>query len=203
MNITDALYTGSYMRISQCPTPDKPEVAFIGRSNVGKSSLINMLSARKALAKTSNTPGKTQAINYFLIDQSWYMVDLPGYGFAKASKTSRARWQKMIREYLVQRSSLQFVAVLIDSRHKPQPIDLDFINWLGEMYVPFVLVFTKTDKLSSRIISKNVEQFKKKMLEQWDELPASFLSSSKTGEGRHDILDFIEKTKATFQAGNN
>ena len=192
MKISQATYLQSVTDWRKCPTPDKPEFAFIGRSNVGKSSLINMLANNKSLAKTSSKPGKTQTINHFLINNSWYLVDLPGYGYASISKAMREMWVKMIRDYLCLRPNLQLVFVLIDSRLEPQKNDLNFINQLGEDGVPFALIFTKTDKLKETRMQRNVEAFKKAMLESWEELPPYFLSSAETGRGKEEICDYIE-----------
>ena len=175
----------------KAPPPALPEYAFIGRSNVGKSSLINMLANHKTIAKTSSKPGKTQTINHFLVNNAWYLVDLPGYGYAKISKTMREKWAKMINDYLVLRENLQVVFVLIDARLEPQKIDLEFINSLGEKQIPFALIFTKSDKLSATKVSQNVEDFKKAMLETWEELPSIFVSSAVTAKGREDILKYI------------
>jgi len=175
----------------KAPPPSLPEYAFIGRSNVGKSSLINMLANHKSIAKTSAKPGKTQTINHFLVNNAWYLVDLPGYGYAKISKTMREKWVKMIRDYLVLRENLKLVFVLIDARLEPQKNDLEFINSLGESQIPFAIIFTKSDKLSATKVSQNVELFKKEMLETWEELPPIFVSSATTGKGREEILDYI------------
>lgn len=175
----------------QCPKPDRFEIAFIGRSNVGKSSLINMLAGRKNLAKTSGKPGKTQMINHFLIDESWYLVDLPGYGYAKTSKTNREAWAEMIDDYLVNRENLQIVFVLIDSRLDPQKIDLEFINWLGENNVPFALVFTKADKQSTNKGQQNMAKFRKVLKQTWEELPIFFLTSAETSLGRDELTEYI------------
>ena len=175
----------------KAPPPSLPEYAFIGRSNVGKSSLINMLANQKSIAKTSSKPGKTQTINHFLVNNAWYLVDLPGYGYAKASKTMREKWAKMINNYLVLRENLQVVFVLIDARLEPQKIDLEFINSLGEKQIPFALIFTQSDKLSALRVSQNVDLFKKAMLETWEELPPIFVSSAVTAQGRVEILDYI------------
>jgi GTP-binding protein len=176
----------------KAPPPKLPEYAFIGRSNVGKSSLINMLANHKSIAKTSSKPGKTQTINHFLVNNAWYLVDLPGYGYAKISKTMREKWVKMIHDYLVLRENLQLIFVLIDSRLEPQKKDLEFINSLGEKQVSFALIFTKSDKLSATQVSKNVEAFKQAMLESWEELPPIFISSAVAGTGRAEILGFID-----------
>jgi GTP-binding protein len=194
MTITSAEYLISSPDFSKCPAPDKPEFAFIGRSNVGKSSLINMLANNQKLAKTSATPGKTQLINHFLINKQWYLVDLPGYGFAKVSQNSRNRWQQMIENYLRKRENLVNVFVLIDARHSPQKIDIDFINQLGKWEVPFSLVFTKSDKETQRTISANVKSFLDKMRETWQFLPRHFVTSAEKKTGREKILDFIEET---------
>lgn len=198
MIIKNAEFKCSNTEVSKLPEPVLPEYAFIGRSNVGKSSLINMLTGYKKLAKTSQTPGKTQLINHFLINQSWYIVDLPGYGFAKASKTAKQSWEQFIRKYLESRENLQCVFVLIDSRLEPQRKDLDFITWLGSKGISFVLVFTKADKQSARKTSLNVEAFKKEMLKAWEELPPAFVTSSETKAGREDILAFIEEINYQF-----
>ncbi|MEC7752570.1 ribosome biogenesis GTP-binding protein YihA/YsxC [Roseivirga sp. UBA1976] len=187
-----ATYLISSPSYDQCPKPDKFEIAFIGRSNVGKSSLINMLTGRKNLAKTSGKPGKTQLINHFLIDDSWYLVDLPGYGYAKTSKKNRDAWALMIEDYLVHRESLQIVFVLIDSRLDPQKIDLEFITWLGENGVPFALVFTKADKQSVNKGQQNMAKFKRVMKKDWAELPPFFLTSSETGLGKEQLTSYIQ-----------
>ena len=178
-------------KVEGCPEPDKPEYAFIGRSNVGKSSLINMLTNQTKLAKTSGSPGKTQLINHFLINYDWYMVDLPGYGFAKVSQKQRAAWEKMIADYLKKRENLVCVFVLIDSRLKPQQLDLDFINQLGDWGIPFALVFTKADKITQREAAANVRAFIDKMKEEWEFIPQKFVTSSVKFHGRKDILNYI------------
>jgi len=183
----------------KAPPPSLPEYAFIGRSNVGKSSLINMLANHKSIAKTSAKPGKTQTINHFLVNNAWYLVDLPGYGYAKTSKTMREKWVKMIRDYLVLRENLKLVFVLIDARLEPQKNDLEFINSLGESQIPFAIIFTKSDKLSATKVSQNVEAFKCAMLEMWEELPAIFVSSATTGKGREEILDYISIINKNIQ----
>jgi GTP-binding protein len=196
------------------PTPDRPEYAFIGRSNVGKSSLINMLCDNHKLAKTSGTPGKTQLINHFEIvssrltskgeeTDSWYIVDLPGYGFAKVSQTSRNRWEQMIENFLRKRETLVNVFVLIDSRHTPQKIDLDFINQLGKWEVPFCLVFTKADKESQKTVSKNVKDFIEEMRKSWQFLPQHFITSVVKKQGREKILQFIEECNQRIRGLNN
>lgn len=179
--------------LEKCPKPDRAEIAFIGRSNVGKSSLINMLASRKGLAKTSGKPGKTQLINHFNIDDQWYLVDLPGYGYAKVSKKSRADWEQMISDYILLRENLKVVCVLIDSRLDPQRIDLDFINWLGENEVPMTLIFTKADKQSINKGQQNIAKFKRAMRSTWDAFPPIFLSSAESGIGKDQITKFIKE----------
>lgn len=201
MIIHDARFLMSNTQVELCPPPTLPEYAFIGRSNVGKSSLINMLMQRNALAKTSSTPGKTQVINHFLINESWYLVDLPGYGYAKVSKTARAEWGKMINAYLRRRENLTCVLVLLDSRHPPQAIDLDFMAQLGEEGVPFVMVFTKTDKQSASQTRTLIAKFLAKMSESWDELPRHFVTSAETAVGREAVLAFITDVNARWAAG--
>lgn len=192
MFIKSTNYISGHTSILQCPDDKKPEFAFLGRSNVGKSSLINMLCQRNKLAKVSQTPGKTQLINYFLINEEWYLVDLPGIGYAKVSKKQRADWEKMIYEYLKKRETLQVVFYLVDSRHKPQKNDLEFINWMGENGLPFVIVFTKSDKPKPRELSLNVKHFKMTMLKDWEALPPFFITSSNSKLGREEILNYID-----------
>lgn len=199
MPIQQAEYLQSAVDWRKCPSPTLPEYAFIGRSNVGKSSLINMLTNNRSLAKTSSKPGKTQTINHFLIDKSWYLVDLPGYGYAGVSKTQREKWVVMIDQYLTQRENMQLVFVLIDSRLEPQNNDINFINKLGENGVPFALVFTKTDKISNAKVQRNVQLFKNKMLETWEEIPPYFLTSAETGKGREELYDYISELNAALQ----
>lgn len=194
MNIFSAEFEKSSKYLGNCPQGNKPEYAFIGRSNVGKSSLINMLVNRKGLAKTSSTPGKTQLINHFIINDSWYLTDLPGYGYARASKSERAAFSKMIENYIVGRTNLVNLFVLIDSRHLPMKIDLDFINWLGENNIPFNLVFTKIDKISQREFSYNFKKYSQELRQTWEELPEMFKTSSEKKIGREEILSFIEDT---------
>ncbi len=193
MVIRTAKFVASYPNVQKCPKTDLPEYAFIGRSNVGKSSLINMLTCTKALARVSQTPGKTQLINYYLINGEWHLVDLPGYGYAKVSKGEREKFSDIILNYILKRENLHLLFVLIDSRLEPQDIDIQFINWLGENQVPFALVFTKTDKVSSTVLSDNMEQFRKVMMETWEELPPIFTTSCVTRTGREDILNYIEQ----------
>ena len=182
----------------KCPSPDKPEFAFIGRSNVGKSSLINMLTNNKNLAKISGTPGKTQLINHFQVDGKWYMVDLPGYGFAKVSKTLKAEWDKMIREYLTLRENLVAVFILVDSRLDPQKIDLEFILWCAEQEVPFALIFTKADKQSHSKTMGTVDKFLAEMATLFGDIPDYFITSAETSEGKVDVVNFIEENVAEF-----
>ncbi len=198
MEITKATYVISSPTVEGCPKPDKPEYAFIGRSNVGKSSLINMLTNQSKLAKTSNTPGKTQLINHFLINNSFYIVDLPGYGFAKVSQAQRAKWEKMIENYLKQRITLVTVFVLIDSRHEPQNLDLEFLRKLGEWGVPFNMVFTKADKTTQREASKHARQFIEAMRKEWEFIPRSFMSSAVKYLGRKEMLAYIDELNKDF-----
>lgn len=194
MKIKTASFVMSNTDPKLCPTPDRQEYAFIGRSNVGKSSLINMLTGNSKLAKTSGTPGKTQLINHFIINDEWYLVDLPGYGYAKVSKTSREKWQKFINGYLKHRENLMCVFVLVDSRHEPQKIDLEFMEWLGEHQVPFVICLTKMDKLSSNQKQQSISKYKKEMLKVWEDVPAFYATSSTDEQGKDEILNFIEET---------
>lgn len=192
MEIKTAEFTLSAPRESMCPKDNRLEFAFIGRSNVGKSSLINMLCNNKKLAKTSATPGKTLLINHFIINREWYLVDLPGYGFAKRSKSEIAKLDQMICGYILQRKQLACVFVLIDVRHDAQKIDLDFINWLGASGIPFSVVFTKADKLSSNKVHANVEAYKNKLYETWEELPSIFITSSEKKMGKCELLEYID-----------
>ena len=196
MNITKAEFLMSNTRIDRLPNDNIPEYAFIGRSNVGKSSLINMLVQRRGLAKTSSVPGKTVAINHFIINDSWYIVDLPGYGYAQHSKKQREQWRIMINNYISRRRNLVCTFVLIDSRLEPQNNDLGFMEWLGENQVPFCIVFTKTDKVSNAELDRNVEAFKTKLLETWEELPPIFITSAEKHIGRDEILNYIEQQNA-------
>ena len=200
MIIKTAEYLQSEADWHKCPAPNLPEYAFIGRSNVGKSSLINMLTNNKNLANTSSKPGKTQTINHFLINKNWYLVDLPGYGFAKTSKTNRAKWQKMISDYLLFRENLQLVFVLADARIEPQRIDIDFINNLGEKGIPFAIIYTKTDKVSAGKTMSNMQKMKNILSETWEELPLMMQSSSVTGAGKEDILNYIEEINQQFKS---
>lgn len=199
MEINFAAYAGSFPAEHKCPQSDKPEYAFIGRSNVGKSSLINMLCDRKNLAHTSKQPGKTQTINFFIIDDIWYLVDLPGYGYAKISKQKRKEWRRMVEGYLMKRMNLFCAFVLIDANILPQKIDIEFINWLGAARVPFVIVYTKVDKSKPEVIEHNITAFQNKLLEKWEELPQQFRTSSNTTMGQQEILDFIHKTNVNNQ----
>jgi GTP-binding protein len=193
MEIKSATFTISSAKISQCPKDVKAEFAFIGRSNVGKSSLINMLTDHKGLAKTSATPGKTLLINHFLINNEWYIVDLPGYGFAKRSKSVQRSIEEMISSYILQREQLVNVFLLIDVRHDPQKIDIEFMTWLGENGIPFSIVFTKADKLSATQLRNNVDSYMKSLLETWEELPPYFVTSSEKKQGREPLLNYIEE----------
>ena len=199
MIIKSAEFQCSNTRTDKLPLPVLPEYAFIGRSNVGKSSLINMLVQKKGLAKTSQTPGKTQLINHFLINENWQLVDLPGYGYAKTSRSNRSDWEKFIRYYLRNRENLQCVFTLIDSRLTPQKIDLEFCSWLGENGIPFVLVFTKADKQSKVKSDQNMAKFRKAILELFEEAPPQFITSSETEEGRDELLAFIDDLNQKFE----
>jgi len=192
MEIFHSKYISSHTKIKQCPAGDRPEYAFIGRSNVGKSSLINMVCNNKSLAKISGQPGKTQTINYYDIDDSWYLVDLPGYGYARIAQRTRQVWREMIGTYFTSRPNLQCAFLLVDSCIPPQEKDIEFANWMGENRVPFVIVFTKHDKKKSSKNKNFFQDFKKVFLEQWNEMPESFITSSKKKTGREPILDFIE-----------
>lgn len=193
MIIEDARFIISNTDIALCPKDGKPEYAFIGRSNVGKSSLINMLTGKKDLAKTSGKPGKTQLINHFSINNEWYLVDLPGYGYAKASKSSRSTWERFIADYLTKRETLINIFVLLDARLEPQKIDIEFMTWCGENRLPFSMVFTKIDKLSSSALQKNLAAYKKEMLKYWTELPPVFTTSSESQFGREKVLNYIQQ----------
>lgn len=200
MDITEAKFVISNTQVSKCPDGKLPEYAFIGRSNVGKSSLINMLTKQKKLAMTSSTPGKTLLINHFLINKSWYLVDLPGYGYAQRGKKVQAQISKIIEDYILEREQMTCLFVLIDSRHEPQQIDLEFIEWLGENGIPFALVFTKADKLSGGKLQGNVNDYKQKLLEQWEELPPCFVTSSEKKMGRKELLDYIGGINESLKA---
>ena len=199
MKIKSADFVISNTDIDKCPKERIPEYAFIGRSNVGKSSLINMLTGRKSLAKTSGKPGKTQLINHFKINDNWFLVDLPGYGYAKVSKKNRSIFAKFIYEYLEKRENLICTFVLVDSRHEPQKIDMLFMEWLGQNQIPFVIIFTKMDKLSSSQLNKNITKYKTEMLKTWEDIPQTFRSSAESGLGKSEILKFIEQTNASVK----
>jgi len=192
VNIKSVEYRGSFPGVALCPKDDRPEFAFIGRSNVGKSSLINALTQRKEVAHTSKKPGKTQLLNYFLVNNQWYLVDLPGYGYAKISKRKRLEWEKMIEAYLIKRFSLQCALVLIDANIPPQQMDIDFMNWLGERRIPFVIVYTKTDRSKPGALAENIESIRKELYKHWHALPQEFQTSARTGEGADELLAFIE-----------
>lgn len=199
MEIKSAQFVISNTDVTKCPAPKLPEYAFIGRSNVGKSSLINMLVDRKAMAKTSVKPGKTQLINHFIVNANWYLVDLPGYGYAKVSKDIKDEFQKLITEYILKRENLMCMMVLLDSRLPPQKIDLEFMEWLGENGISFVMVFTKMDKLSKKQFKENMDHYKEEMGKQWDELPKCFYTSAEKKEGRKELLDFISDANKLFK----
>ena len=198
MLIKSAEFVVSNSRVEKCPTTGLPEYAFIGRSNVGKSSLINMLTGRKGLAMTSQKPGKTQLINHFIINKEWHLVDLPGYGYARLSKDGRDGLRRMIEDYVLERRELVCLFVRLDARLEPQKIDLEFIEWLGEESVPFALVFTKADKLSKGKLSANISAYKDRLLEGWEELPPLFITSSEERTGRDELLDYIEGINNTL-----
>jgi GTP-binding protein len=199
MKITSADFIMSNQDVKKCPPSQLPEYAFIGRSNVGKSSLINMLTNRKSLAKTSGRPGKTQLINHFLINKSWHLVDLPGYGYARVSKTSKAKFQKFITDYFHQRRQLVCGFVLVDVRHDPQPIDTEFMEWLGENGIPFGIIFTKSDKLKPNALLRNVEAYKKVLLDSiWEEMPTYFVTSATDATGKDEVLNYINQINETL-----
>ena len=198
MLIKSAEFVVSNSRVEKCPTTGLPEYAFIGRSNVGKSSLINMLTGRKGLAMTSQKPCKTQLINHFIINKEWHLVDLPGYGYARLSKDGRDGLRRMIEDYVLERRELVCLFVLLDARLEPQKIDLEFIEWLGEESVPFALVFTKADKLSKGKLSANISAYKDRLLEAWEELPPLFITSSEERTGREELLNYIEGLNNTL-----
>lgn len=191
MNIKSAEFIVSNSEHSKCPQDGKPEYAFIGRSNVGKSSLINMLTNRKGLAMTSSTPGKTMLINHFLINEQWYLVDLPGYGYARRGKEGREKIRQIIENYVLEREQLINLFVLVDSRHEPQVIDLEFMEWLGENGIPFSIVFTKADKQGPARLQQNIDNYKEKLLESWEDLPPVFITSSEKKQGRDELLSYI------------
>jgi len=199
MIVKSAVFEKSSPEYQKCPKPDKPEYAFIGRSNVGKSSLINKMCQKTKLAKTSSTPGKTQLINHFLINDEWFLVDLPGYGYARMPLKMKQKMERMINYYLLRRPNLLTVFVLIDSRHKPQQIDMDFMMNLAENQLPFSIIFTKADKSKKKPLAENIENYKKVLLESWEELPPYFITSAESGEGSEDILKFIDETNKIFR----
>ena len=199
MEIKSAEFVMSNSDVKKCPKNLLPEYAFIGRSNVGKSSLINMLTNRKNLAKTSGRPGKTQLINHFLINKNWYLVDLPGYGYARVSKSAKKTFQKFITQYFSLREQLVSAFVLVDIRHDAQPIDLEFMQWLGENGIPFSIIFTTADKLKPNAISRNVENYKLKLLETWEDMPNYFVTSSSKSIGKDDVLDYIDSVNNNFK----
>ncbi len=201
MEIKNAKFIISNTDVSKCPQDSKSEYAFIGRSNVGKSSLINMLTNKHGLAMTSSTPGKTILINHFLINDEWYLVDLPGYGYAKRGKAGREKIQDIIEQYVMERLQLTCLFVLLDCRLEPQQIDLEFMEWLGEHEVPFSIIFTKTDKISKSKLTTNTERYKEKLLETWEELPPMFFSSSEQRKGRQEILDYIDDINKSLKDG--
>ena len=193
MKIKSAEFVMSNSDVAKCPKEKLIEYAFIGRSNVGKSSLINMLMQKKSLAKTSGRPGKTQLINHFLINKNWFLVDLPGYGYARVSKSSKRIFQKFITQYFSKRQQLALAFVLIDCRHKPQKVDLEFMQWMGENQVPFSIIFTKQDKMKPNALTKKIEDYKLKMLESWEEMPKYFITSSSNGTGRDKVLNYMSE----------
>lgn len=197
--VKSAKFIISNTDINKCPMDGRPEYAFIGRSNVGKSSLINMLTNHRKLAMTSATPGKTLLINHFLINNEWYLVDLPGYGYAKRSKTQTEQLEHIISSYVLDRAQMTLLFVLIDCRHAPQKIDLEFIQWLGENGVPFAIIFTKADKLTKTALGSNVAAYKKRLLEEWEELPPVFVTSSESALGREELLGYINEVNKTMQ----
>ena len=193
MIVNSARFIISNTDVNKCPAENRHEYAFIGRSNVGKSSLINMLTNHKGLAMTSSTPGKTMLINHFLVNTEWYIVDLPGYGYARRGKESRDQLRQIIENYILNRPQMTNLFVLVDSRHEPQKIDMEFIEWLGENGIPFSIVFTKTDKMGTEVAKKHVADYCAKLLETWEELPPVFVTSSQTGRGREELLDYISQ----------
>ncbi|WP_242131476.1 ribosome biogenesis GTP-binding protein YihA/YsxC [Aestuariivivens marinum] len=203
MHIKSAEFVMSNSNVAKCPKSMLPEYAFIGRSNVGKSSLINMLTGRKSLAKTSGRPGKTQLINHFIINKNWHLVDLPGYGYARVSKSAKKTFQKFITQYFALREQLVTAFVLVDIRHKPQPIDLEFMQWLGENGIPFSIIFTKADKLKSNAITRHVEDYKAVLLETWETIPNYFITSSSKSMGKEDVLNYIDELNGNMISNLN
>ena len=203
MKIKSAEFVMSNSDVTKCPKSILPEYAFIGRSNVGKSSLINMLTNRKSLAKTSGKPGKTQLINHFLINKNWHLVDLPGYGYARVSKSSKKTFQNYITDYFLKRQQLVSGFVLVDIRHKPQPIDLEFMQWLGENKIPFGIIFTKADKLKTKTIEANIKNYKTILLETWEDMPQYFITSSLKKIGQDNVLEYINQLNNTINSTNS
>ena len=199
MNVAHAEFVVSNTKVDLCPKTNLPEYAFIGRSNVGKSSLINMLCNKKKLAKTSSRPGKTQLINHFLINKKWYLVDLPGYGYARASKTQKKTFQKFIIDYFTKRKELVSAFLLIDIRHNPQPIDMDFLRWLGENFIPFSIVFTKADKINEKDLERKVSDYLLKLKEEWESLPQYFVTSSEKKLGQESIMNYIQQVNENIK----
>lgn len=202
MKIQSAEFLKSSSRWQDCPTPELPEYAFIGRSNVGKSSLINAILNKKDLAKTSQTPGKTQLINHFLVNDNWYLTDLPGFGYARVSKAIRKNFEKIITNYILNRKNLVNLFILVDSRHSPQKIDLEFMQWCGESQIPFSLIFTKIDKLKPGAVERNVQIYKEELLKSWEELPEIFISSAEKKIGGFEILNYIQQTHDFLEKNN-
>jgi len=203
MKIKSAEFVVSNQDVAKCPNNSIPEYAFIGRSNVGKSSLINMLTERKSLAKTSGRPGKTQLINHFIINDNWYLVDLPGYGYARVSKSAKKVFQKFITAYFEKREQLVSAFVLVDIRHTPQPIDLEFMQWLGENRIPFSIIFTKVDKLKPKAIKNHIEAYKNILLETWQEMPNYFVTSASKSIGRNSLLEYIDSINTELNQSKN
>lgn len=203
MLIRSAEFVMSNSDVARCPKERLPEYAFIGRSNVGKSSLINMLMQRKSLAKTSGRPGKTQLINHFLINKAWYLVDLPGYGYARVSKSAKKTFQKFITNYFRHREQLVLAFILVDCRHAPQPIDLEFMYWMGENHIPFSIIFTKADKLKPNSLSRHIEIYKQKLLMTWESLPPYFITSASNGTGRDELLEYIDNINSELNSGSS
>lgn len=198
MRIKSAEFVISNQDVEKCPDTNLPEYAFIGRSNVGKSSLINMLTSRKSLAKTSGRPGKTQLINHFIINKNWYLVDLPGYGYARVSKKAKKTFQKFITAYFEKRKQLVSAFILVDIRHEPQPIDLDFMQWMGENQIPFSIIFTKADKLKPKVIEDHIDAYKKVLLETWEDVPNYFITSATKDIGKDELLNYIDEINNTL-----
>ncbi len=199
MLIKSAEFMMSNSDVAKCPKDRLPEYAFIGRSNVGKSSLINMLMLRKSLAKTSGRPGKTQLINHFLVNKNWYLVDLPGYGYARVSKSSKKTFQKFITDYFEKREQMVLAFVLVDCRHEPQPIDLEFMQWMGESGIPFNIIFTKADKEKPKALERNIKAYSEKMLKTWEEMPPYFITSASDSTGREELLKYIDELNSSIQ----